>query len=87
MKKGRNKVRVILHRGYGKVNHPSHYGGDVPHEAIKCINAWNLNFNLGNAAKYICRAGKKNGESKLDDLQKAVFYLNWEIAKLRGYKV
>jgi len=39
---------------------PDHYGGtDNPYEAIKVIEAWNLNFSLGNALKYICRAGKK----------------------------
>jgi hypothetical protein len=40
-----------------KVNHPMHYGGiDNSYEAIKVIDAWNANFNLGNAIKYICRA-------------------------------
>jgi len=42
------------------VNHPQHYGGaDNPYEAIKVIEAWSLGFCLGNAIKYICRAGKK----------------------------
>jgi hypothetical protein len=42
------------------VNHPSHYGGaDNPYEAIKVIEAWSLGFCLGNAIKYISRAGKK----------------------------
>lgn len=39
---------------------PKHYGGaDNLYEAIKVIEAWSLNFSLGNAVKYICRAGKK----------------------------
>ena len=43
-----------------KVEHPAHYGGENnPYEAIKVIEAWSLNFNLGNAVKYISRAGKK----------------------------
>ena len=67
-----------------KVNHPAHYGGDVPHEAIKCIAAWGLNFQLGNAAKYICRAGKKQNESTLEDLKKARWYLDWEIKRLES---
>ena len=48
-----------------QVNHPSHYGGkDNPYEAIKVIDAWNLDFCLGNVVKYISRAGKKgNNES------------------------
>lgn len=42
------------------VDHPAHYGGeDNVYEAIKVIDAWALGFSLGNAVKYICRAGKK----------------------------
>lgn len=39
-----------------------------------------LSFNLGNVVKYICRAGKKNTETRLIDLMKAQDYLNNEIA-------
>ena len=61
-----------------QVNHPKHYGGENnAYEAIKVIEAWTLNFNLGNAVKYISRADKKG--SRLVDLQKAVWYLNREI--------
>ena len=63
------------------VNHPEHYGGDVPHEVIKCLDAWELDFVLGNAVKYIARAGKKS-EDPLEDLKKAQFYVNWQINKL-----
>jgi hypothetical protein len=67
------------------VNHPSHYGGgDNPYEVIKVINAWGLNFNLGSAVKYIARAGKKNPEKELEDLQKAAFYINYEIERMKG---
>ncbi|MBF0168774.1 MAG: DUF3310 domain-containing protein [Alphaproteobacteria bacterium] len=60
------------------VNHPSHYGGaDNPYEAIKVIEAWELDFCLGNAVKYIARAGKKGCE--VEDLKKAVWYLNRKI--------
>lgn len=62
------------------VNHPSHYGGDVVYETIKVIEAWNLGFNLGNAVKYISRAGKKGDH--LEDLKKAKFYLDREIRNL-----
>lgn len=59
------------------VNHPDHYGGSAdPYEAIKVIEAWGLGFCLGNAAKYICRAGKKPGQSRLQDLKKARWYLD-----------
>ena len=60
-----------------KINHPAHYGGDTVYEAIKVIEAWGLGFCLGNTIKYISRAGKK--EDRLEDLQKAKWYLDREI--------
>lgn len=67
------------------VNHPSHYGGeDNPYEAIKIIEAWNLGFCLGNAVKYISRAGKKDKSKTAEDLEKAVWYLQREIDRLKG---
>lgn len=66
-----------------QVDHPPHYGGgDDPYEAIKVIEAWSLGFCLGNAVKYIARAGRKNPELHLQDLRKARWYLDREIAKL-----
>lgn len=63
-----------------QVNHPEHYGGgDNPYEAIKIIEALNLNFHLGNTVKYISRAGKKEPEKVLQDLRKAAWYLDREI--------
>lgn len=71
-----------------KVNHPKHYGGaDNPYEAIKVIEAWELGFHLGNTVKYISRAGKKDGEAVLDDLDKAAWYLNRMIDNIRGVKL
>jgi Protein of unknwon function (DUF3310) len=63
------------------VNHPVHYGGDVPYEAIKVIEAWGLGFCLGNTVKYISRSGKKTSD-KIEDLKKAAWYLNREIVNL-----
>ena len=64
------------------VNHPDHYGGaDDPYEVIKVIEAWDLNFHLGNVAKYITRAGKKSAESAVEDLRKARAYLDFEIER------
>lgn len=69
------------------VNHPSHYGGeDNPYEAIKVIEAWDLDFCLGNVVKYISRAGKKNKDRLLEDLEKAAWYLNREIDNLKTSK-
>lgn len=65
------------------VNHPDHYGGaDNPYEAIKVIEAWDLDFSLGNAVKYIARAGKKGNE--LEDLKKAAWYLNRKINQIEN---
>ena len=65
------------------VNHPAHYGGENnPYEAIKVIEAWNLDFHLGNTVKYISRAGIKPGESQLKDLKKALWYLERKIKNL-----
>jgi len=66
------------------VNHPLHYGGDTPHEVIKCLAAWGLESDalLWNTVKYIARAGKKG--SALEDLKKARFYLDRRIRNLEG---
>lgn len=64
------------------VNHPAHYGGgDDPYEHIKVVQAWGLNYELGNCTKYICRAGRKPGADTLEDLKKARWYLDYEIRK------
>ncbi len=66
-----------------QVDHPSHYGGaDNVYEAIKVIEAWGLDFHLGNAIKYISRAGRK--ESLLVDLKKARWYLDRAIERLEA---
>ena len=70
------------------VDHPSHYGGkDNPYEAIKVIRAWDANFAIGNALKYLSRAGKKDPNKTIEDLEKACWYINNEIEELRKEKV
>ena len=60
------------------VNHPAHYKtGGI--ETIDFIEAKELNYNMGNAVKYISRAEHKG--NKKQDLEKAIWYLNREIAK------
>lgn len=54
-------------------------------EAIDVIDAFDLNFNLGNVVKYVLRAGRKT-ENALDDLNKAIDYLDREIIKLANRK-
>ena len=54
----------------------------VNHEAIKVIDAWDLGFCLGNTVKYISRAGKKDSNAELQDLKKALWYLQHHIETL-----
>jgi hypothetical protein len=57
------------------VNHPSHYtSGKI--EVIDFIEDQKFPYHLGNACKYLCRAGKKNPEKTTEDLRKAVWYIN-----------
>ena len=73
------------------INYPSHYT-DGGIETIDFIEAKKLNYNLGNAVKYISRAGKKvqnNGqdvltETAIIDIEKAIWYLNRELSTLKG---
>lgn len=59
------------------VNHPAHYGGKGnPYETILVIEAWGLDFCLGNTIKYISRAGKKDDATEINDLRKAAWYLD-----------
>jgi len=70
------------------VNHPSHYGGaENLYETIKVIEAWELDFCLGNAVKYISRAGKKEKDKTVQDLEKAKWYLERKISHLKSGEV
>lgn len=69
------------------VNHPLHYGGKASqYEAIKVIEAWGLDFHLGNTVKYINRAGKKDVNTEIQDLEKAQWYLQRKINNLKMMK-
>lgn len=62
------------------VDHPAHYNiGTI--EVITVIEDWKLGFNLGNAVKYIARAGHKSADPK-EDLSKALWYLRREIGEV-----
>lgn len=68
------------------VNHPDHYLGTRKYEPIDVIEDWELGFNPGNAVKYISRAGRKDPAKTLEDYNKAVWYLQREIARLSKQK-
>ena len=73
-----------------RVNHPSHYNqGEI--EVIDYIEDQNLGFCLGNAVKYISRAGYKQDyqiqdqkEKTIEDINKAIWYLERRIKEIEG---
>jgi len=61
------------------IDHPTHYNmGKI--EVIDALEDWGLDFCLGNAVKYIARSKHKGKE--IEDLKKAVWYLNRKLARL-----
>ncbi len=72
------KKKIILN---DSVNHPKHYT-ESP-SGVECIQiVEHMNFNCGNAIKYVWRADLKNG---LEDLKKAAWYLNREIERRQKF--
>lgn len=69
---------------YDNIKNPSHYCKDRKFEPRKVIEDWNLDFYLGNAIKYISRAGRK--DDSVEDLRKAIRYIEYEIEKIGGSK-
>ncbi len=61
------------------IERPPHYTFSSI-EPIAAIEAWQLGFHLGCVVKYVCRAGRKG--NKVEDLKKARWYLDREIARL-----
>lgn len=79
-------TRTILTTASGKhvdaVNHPPHYRKHP--SGIECIDVVeHMNFCRGNAVKYIWRAGEKNPDAEIEDLEKAGWYIAREIARLK----
>lgn len=67
------------------VNHPKHYTSDP--SGVECIEITrHRNFNIGNAFKYLWRAGLKHEDTVIQDLRKAVFYIEDEIKRIEKNK-
>lgn len=62
---------------------PSYYQNGI--ETIEAIEAWDLGFCLGNAVKYISRAGKKDPTKTVEDLNKAIWYIKRRILELENF--
>jgi hypothetical protein len=66
------------------VNHPPHYTSDP--SGVECIQITrHRNYNVGNAIKYLWRAGIKDDAKQIEDLKKAIFYINDEIDRLQNH--
>ena len=77
------KDKEKFHIEVDQVNHPLHYTYDP--SGIECIQITrHRNFNVGNAFKYLWRSGIKDDQRQIEDLQKAIFYINDEINRLEG---
>ena len=69
------------------VNHPDHYGGkENIYEVVKVCEAWGLDKDayIFNVVKYVARAGKKDTDKELQDMKKALWYLNRKIERLEN---
>lgn len=68
-------------KDHDPVNHPSHYTSHP--SGVECIQITeHMNFNLGNALKYLWRAGLKDGTETELDLKKAKWYIQRELERL-----
>lgn len=81
-----DKALVLIGRGEDPVNRPAHYT-DGKIEVIDYIEDKKLGFCLGNAIKYISRAGKKNPDKEVEDLNKAIWYINRRIKEIQEANV
>lgn len=61
------------------IERPQHYNPGSTYEPIRIIEAYDLNFNLGNVIKYVLRPTKGQ---YIEDLQKARQYINFEIERI-----
>lgn len=73
----------VVHVAHDPVDHPAHYTAYKGLEIIDLTEQ--MNFNRGNAIKYIARAGLKNptAAAEIEDLEKASWYVRREIERLR----
>ena len=66
------------------VSHPPHYANGWSNGAEVIDLTENLSFSAGNVVKYVCRAGRKDPDKYVEDLEKARWYLDREIARVKG---
>jgi len=75
------EARDIIAAKNDNICHPAHY--NYHPSGIECIEvARHMNFNVGNAVKYLWRHGKKDPKKTIEDLKKAMWYIEDEIKRL-----
>jgi len=85
-------METLMNEQSDAVNHPSHYNSlpAVCSECgtlIECIDVVrHMGFNLGNAVKYAWRAGEKDPDTEIEDLRKAIWYIQDRIEQLEKEK-
>lgn len=73
--------KVALGNNMGDAINPDHYQSDP--SGVQCIEiSENWSFCMGNALKYMWRSGKKDSSKNIEDLQKAIWYIEREISRL-----
>jgi hypothetical protein len=71
---------MTVHKDGDAVTHPPHYNASP--SGVECLEVVrHMNFNVGNAVKYLWRSGYKSLRP-IEDLKKAAFYINDEIERL-----
>ena len=74
-------LELLSNESQDVVNHPKHYTSDP--SGVECIQVTrHRNFNIGNALKYLWRAGLKDSDAQTQDLRKAIWYIEDEIKRL-----
>lgn len=83
LKNDQNESVSVVDNKFDDILKPAHYCAGRKYEPKDVIRDWDLNFNLGNAIKYLSRAGRKNNNDITKDLYKAMTYINFEIMALK----
>ena len=78
------EFKLNIDKENNNVNHPSHYTWLKELCGIEVLDITrHLDFNTGNAIKYLLRAGRKDPKKTIEDLEKAIFYIKDKINMLK----
>ena len=78
------EFKLNIDKENDNVNHPSHYTWLKELCGIEVLDITrHLDFNTGNAIKYLLRAGRKDPKKTIEDLEKAIFYIKDKINMLK----